>query len=69
MFTLDLVKITDTSGMVTGEKGKVTYQVLTDDEFDNLSCIESGYSYIGRDFKVELIGEVEIPSIDFSEES
>ena len=29
---LNLVRVTDTSGKVTGTKGKVTYQALTDDE-------------------------------------
>lgn len=64
MLTLELVKITDVYGKVTGEVGKVIYQALTDDELDNLYCLESGYSYIGRDIKVENIAEVQIPSVD-----
>ena len=60
---LNLVRVTDTSGKVTGTKGKVTYQALTDDEEDDLLVMESDYSYIGRDFKVEMLGDVEIPSI------
>ncbi len=64
MITLDLVKIVDTSGRVTGIKDKITYQALTEKELDNLYTMEGDYSYIGRDFKVERLGEVEIPSIE-----
>jgi hypothetical protein len=63
MITLNLVKVTDTSGGVTGVKGKVTYQALTDKEEDNLLTMEGGYSHIGRDFTVEMLGAVQIPSI------
>lgn len=63
MLTLDLVRITDTYGHVTGEKGKVTYQALTDDEWDNLMNMQSGYSYIGRDFNIDILGQVQIPSV------
>jgi hypothetical protein len=66
MKTLNLVKIIDTSGKNTGIKGNIIYQALTDDEEDNLVNLESDYSYIGRDFQVELIGNVQIPS--FAEE-
>ncbi len=64
---LDLVRITDTSGKNTGTVGNVTYQALTDDEFDDLVTVESDYSYIGRDFKVELIGKVFVPSLSKDE--
>jgi hypothetical protein len=63
MITLNLLKITDTLGKVTGEVGKVTYQALTDDEENDLLCMESDYTYIGIDFKVEMLGDVQIPSI------
>lgn len=63
MLILNLVKITDTSGKVTGEVGKVTYQALTDKEEDNLLIMESDYTYIGREFKVEMLGDVQIPSV------
>lgn len=62
--TLNLVKITDISGKVTDTVGKVTYQALTDKELYNLYMVESDYSYIGREFKVESLGEVYIPSFD-----
>lgn len=62
MKELDLVRITDTSGEVTGTKGGVTYQALTDDEFDNLSTMEGDYSMIGREFRFERLGKVQIPS-------
>lgn len=58
-----LVKITDTSGCVTGLKGGVTYQGLTEKELDNLSIMQGGYSHIGRDFEYEELGEVQVPSI------
>lgn len=64
---LDLVKIIDMDGYVTGEKGKVTYQALTDDEFDNLMTMHSDYSYINRAFEVKIIGKVQIPSINIDE--
>lgn len=64
MLTLDLVRITDTYGHVTGEKGRVTYQALTEDEWDSLMNMHSGYSYIGRDFNVNILGQVQIPSIN-----
>ncbi len=63
MITLNLVKVTDTSGKVTGTVGKIIYQALTDDEEDDLLCMEGDYSYIGYDFKVEMLGDVQIPSI------
>ena len=59
---LNLIKITDTSGKTTGTIGQVTYQALTDKEEDNLLTTESDYSYIGRDFVVEILGDVNIPS-------
>lgn len=62
MKTLDLVKITDTSGKVTGTPGQVTYQALTDDELDVLYMMESGYSYFFQAFTVERLGEVQVPS-------
>lgn len=68
MLTLDLVRVTDTYGHVTGEKGKVIYQALTDDEWDNLMNMHSGYSYIGRDFDINILGQVQIPSIDNEED-
>lgn len=64
---LDLVKIVDTHGHVTGIPGKITYQALTNDEFDNLSCLESDYSMIGREFHFERLGEVEIPSLEIDD--
>lgn len=64
MRTLHLVKITDTLGGVTGERGKVTYQALTEEELDNLHFMQSDYSYIGRDFKVETLGDVQILSLE-----
>ena len=64
MVVLDLVKITDTSGKTTGKINKVTYQALTDDEFDNLATMESDYSYIGWNFKMEFLGQVQIPSLE-----
>jgi hypothetical protein len=67
MRELELVKITDTSGKNTGNKDKVIYQALTDDELDNLIDLQGGYSYIGWDFKIEMLGKVQIPS--FSEEN
>lgn len=68
MLALRLVRITDTSGAVTGTPGKVTYQALTDKEEDNLLQMESDYSWIGRDFKVEMLGEVQVPSMSTDEE-
>lgn len=68
MRTLDLVKITDTSGRVTGVKDGVTYQALTDDELDRLYDLQSDYSYISRDFDVEFLGKVQIPSIGDGED-
>ncbi len=59
---LDLVRITDTSGKITGTAGKVTYQALTDDEYDNLATMQGDYSHIGWDFEFARVGEVEIPS-------
>ncbi len=67
--TLNLVKITDTSGKNTGTKGKVTYQALTDKEEGSLYVYEGGASYIGYDFEVEMLGEVYIPSLDKGEEN
>lgn len=64
MIELELVKIIDINGKVTGEKNKITYQALTDDELDNLYQLESDYTYIGYNFKVERIGIVEIPSLN-----
>jgi hypothetical protein len=63
MLLLNLVKITDTSGMTTGQKGGVTYQALTEDELDDLSVMQGGYSHIGRDFDYEELGEVQVPSV------
>lgn len=62
MKKFNLVKITDTNGTITGVKGKISYQALTDDEENNLLTMESGYSYISKDFKVENLGEVSVPS-------
>lgn len=67
MIKLDLFKITDTSGKVTGEVGKVTYQALTDKEGDNLISLQGDYSYIGYDFEAEFLGVVEIPSMGDNE--
>jgi len=67
MKELNLVKITDTLGKVTGEKGKITYQALDDKQLDNLLVMESGYSWIGYDFKVEMLGNVVIPGEDLEE--
>lgn len=55
---LNLVKITDKSGKNIGPKGKITYQAISDDDLDNLLVMESDYSNIGQDFKVELIDKV-----------
>ena len=62
MIILNLVKITDTSGQTTGEKNKITYQALTDKEENNIIQLQGDYSYIGRDFEVERLGEVQILS-------
>ena len=62
MKELNLVKITDVSGNVTGKKDGVTYQALTEKELDNLLDMESSYSYIGYDFKVEMLGDISVPS-------
>jgi hypothetical protein len=64
VITLNLVRITDTSGELTGTKGEVTYQALTDKEEDNLLQMEGDYSRIGKDFKVEYLGPVQIPAVD-----
>jgi hypothetical protein len=68
MKTLDLVRITDTHGHLTGKAGSVTYQALTEDEYDNLSVMQSGYSHIGKDFAFEYVEEVQIPSWPESDE-
>lgn len=52
MVVLDLIKITD--------KDKITYQGLNDKQYDNLLTLESDYSYIGLDFKMDKIGEVQV---------
>jgi hypothetical protein len=66
---LNLLKITDTSGKSTGTVGKIVFQALTDDEFDSLMVLESDASYIGRDFKVEVLGEVYVSSLSKEEEN
>jgi hypothetical protein len=63
MLILKLVKVMDTSGKNTGTKDKVIYQALTEKEEDNLINLQGDYSYIERDFEVELLGEVQIPSL------
>jgi hypothetical protein len=68
VLTLDLVRITDTSGRVTGIKNGVTYQALTYDELDRLYDLQADYTYISREFDVELIGKVQIPSIGNDDE-
>lgn len=63
MISLRLVKIIDTSGKTTGKVNGILYQALTEKEEDNLLQLEGDYSYIGRDFQVEMLGEVQIPSM------
>lgn len=53
MSTLNLIKITDKDGIIV-------YQGVSDNELDSIYCTQSDYSYIGRDFDVEKLGEVNI---------
>lgn len=68
MIVLNLVRIVDTSGKNTGDKGKVTYQALTDKEEDNLSTWQGDASYIGWNFEYERLGDVQVPSVNVEDD-
>lgn len=53
MRILNLIKITD-------KDGTIIYQGVSDDELESIYNTQAGYSYIGRNFEVEELGEVNI---------